>query len=190
MKFMKLSNNKFLFFLFCGLIVSLSSKAGDSTSTWHIGPVMRKYTGFYWLNGAGAEFHPQSLRKYNCLLGVTLVHSNLGTNLLAKAIPTFNFEIAAIKKFKLTHFLAARVALHGGYAHANYGHATFEKIANQAPLVGLDFGMDYKHKQWLAVATLGYQGISGTGVKGLATVFPVYLQIKVLYLISELNKGQ
>jgi len=165
-----------------------SLKASDSTQTWMVGPAMRKYVGFYWLNGVSAEWQPKSFRKYKCFLGATLVHSNLGTNLFSKAIPTFNFEISAIRKFTLAKNLSTRIAVNGGYAHANYGNPTFDKIANQAPLVGLDVGVDNQHQQWLMAATLGYQGISGTGVKGLATVYPVYLQIKAFYLISKLKK--
>ena len=188
MRFMKKLNR---FWYSALLLFALASQmqASDSTSTWHAGPAFRKYVGFYWVNGATAEWQNTGLRKHKLVIGFTALHSALGTDLVAKAIPTLNVELALIRKFKFTKAFGARVALHTGYANAAYGNATFNKIGRNAPLAGLEFGLEGQCKKWQGTATLGYQGISGAGTKGLATVFPIYLQMRVFYLISSLKKN-
>ena len=169
-----------------GLISQI--QASDSTATLYAGAAFRKYVGFYWVNGATAEWQNASWRKHKVSLGLTALHSVLGTDLFAKAIPTLNLEVAVIRRFKFTQGFGARVALHTGYANAAYGNATFDKIARHAPLAGIEFGLDGRYKNWQGAATLGYQGISGAGTKGLATVYPIYLQMRLFYLISALKK--
>ncbi len=167
------------------LLITMQLQASDSTGTIYAGPAFRKYVGFYWVNGATAEWQNSGLRKHKLAVGFTALHSTLGTDLVAKAIPTLNVELALIRKFKFTEAFGARVALHTGYANASYGNATFDKIARNAPLAGLEFGIEGHFKSWQGTATMGYQGINGAGTKGLATVYPVYLQMRLFYLISK-----
>jgi hypothetical protein len=172
--------------VYCIFLISIahlyaSANIRDSLQTFRAGIALRKFVGFYWVNGVTAEWSPSILQKRRLSAGVTLIHSALGSAAGTRAIPLFNGEICLYwDPFRKAMF-HPRAGMNVGYAKAWYGQE-FEALASHALLFSIELGVSATvKKKFSGALTLGYNAITGDGLSGGGFIFPVFFQGKFLY---------
>lgn len=170
----------FVFVIFC-----FSAFSQDSTFSFSAGARFKKYIGFYWQNGMSAEFSSSKILNKKISFGLNVASSKLGTALIKNAISTFEIEFSAIKYFRLTKKVKPFLRLNTGIASANFGDDTFDNITNKSALLSIETGIKgHIYKSIDIVAGGGLNAITGNGISNLGTVYPVYFQLSLLYVIK------
>lgn len=152
------------------LLLPVIGLASDSLGTLHAGIAVRKFTGFYWLNGVTAEWSPPALRSRQLSATATIVHSGLGSAAGSRAIPVLNAELSLYWDARKNKTLHPRLGLNAGYARANLG-SEFASIPRQAGIFSLEAGLAATgFGKFKGSLTLAYNIFTGNGMKGAGIV--------------------
>lgn len=155
----------------------------DTTNTVKIelGLRTKKYVGFYWVNGVSAEFSNNKIASGSLHLGINLASSSFGSAFRSNAIPTFETEIAIIKYFRYNKQLQPITRINIGFAKAFYGE-NFSNIPSSGMLCSIETGFQYRIIKKLTASLFGgYNLITGNGINGLGTIYPIYIGITTKY---------
>jgi hypothetical protein len=169
-----------------GISSSVSNNDPDSTATrsFYGGLRFEKAAGFYWYNGFTAEYTSQKIAKQRIGFGLNLLSSRLGSALSSNAIPFFEIDLSGSYHFRHNKDLQPSIRLNAGYAHANYGSDIFNRIPDHSFIISFEGGMSYDLRLPLRITLNGgYNLLTGNGISGLGTIYPVYLQCSLLYRI-------
>ncbi len=186
------------FILLSIILFALSNKSiagtekdsvSKSKQSFALGLRFQKAGGFYWSNGITAEYFNKKIWKNKMSIGFNFVSSKMGTALGSNAISFFEADLSATKYFRNSKNLKPLLRLNAGYARANFGSEVFKNIPNQSMLLSLETGASYEFKFPLKIALSGgVNFISGNGISGLGTIFPVYAQFSMLLKLSDFKK--
>jgi hypothetical protein len=171
-------------FILIFIAIVYISYSQDSTFSYSAGVRLKKYIGFYWQNGITAEFCSSKIFNKKISFGLNLVSSKLGTAIIKNAIPTLEFELSAIKYFRIEKKMKPFVRLNTGFAYANFGDNQFDIITKKSVLFSLETGT--KIKLYKSIETIiggGLNIITGNGFYNLGTVYPLYYQFGLVYCI-------
>lgn len=162
----------------------------DTTKTVQIelGLRTKKYVGFYWVNGLSAEFSTYKIAKGSLHLGVNLASSSLGSAFRSNAIPTLETELAIIKYFRYTKSFQPITRLNLGYSKAFYGKG-FSNITSNSILCSIEAGFKYTIIKTVSANIYGgYNILTGNGINGLGTIYPIYSGVSLNWLLSTKSK--
>ena len=155
----------------------------DTTNTvqLELGLRTKKYVGFYWVNGLSAEISTHKIASGSLHLGVNLASSTFGSAFRSNAIPTLETELAIIKYFRYTKSFQPITRLNLGYSKAFYGEG-FSNITSKGMLCSIETGFQYRIIKKLTASLFGgYNLITGNGINGLGTIYPIYFGITTKY---------
>jgi hypothetical protein len=162
----------------------------DTTKTVQIelGLRTKKYVGFYWVNGLSAEFSTYKIAKGSLHLGVNLASSSLGSAIRSNAIPTLETELSIIKYFRYTKSFQPITRLNLGYSKAFYGEG-FSNITSNSILCSIEAGFKYIIMSTVSANIYGgYNILTGNGINGLGTIYPIYSGVSLNWLLSTKSK--
>jgi len=168
------------------MLLPVWSMAGDSipSGSFAAGLCFQKSVGFYGMNGITAEYSSERVLKHKIGFGFSFTSSGLGSAIATNAIPVYEVRISAVNKFRVNKKLQPYAGLSIGYTHANFGSDIFKDIPNSSPLLSVIAGAGFDFKFPLRIILGGgFNLITGNGVSGLGTIFPVYGQCMLLYRI-------
>jgi len=165
------------------LLLSMLLKAGDSTSVKpQAGLCFKKMVGFYWMNGFTVDLSSSKILKEKINVGMNLASSSLGSALGSNAIPVHAVEVYIHKVFMEEKRFRPATGINLGYARANYGSNEFSNIPSSTILLSAEGGLLYEFVFPLRLnLSVGYNFISGNGLKGAGFIYPVFFQMKTLY---------
>jgi hypothetical protein len=168
------------------LITFLSANGQDTLSSrFELGIRTKKYVGFYLQSGFSGEFSFEKILHHKLQFGFNMVSSRLGSAMIGNAVPTVEAELSVIKHFRHDKDLQPLLRLNFGYAAADYGSDEFNDLPQSAAILSLETGLSYRfpfaEKNMRLTATGGYNIITGRGVSGLGTVYPLYGQLSLFY---------
>lgn len=167
------------------LLIQPFAFSQDTTKTIQIelGLRTKKYVGFYWVNGFSAEFSTYKIAKGSLHLGVNLATSSFGSAFRSNAIPTFETELSIIKYFRHTKSFQPITRLNLGYSKAFYGEG-FSNITSSGMLCSIETGFQYRIAKKLTTSLFGgYNLITGNGINGLGTIYPIYYGLGIKWYI-------
>ena len=148
-----------------------------------------KAAGFYWYNGITAEYASQKIWKQKIGFGFNFISSRFGSALSSNAIPFYEIDLSGIYYFRRSKDLKPSVRLNAGYAHANFGSDIFNSIPDHSFIISIEAGVSYDFHFPIRIALSGgYNLITGNGITGLSTIFPLYAQCSVFYSICPKGK--
>lgn len=159
------------------------------TSILDAGIRMQKTPNLYNENGIALAYSYKKLMPDKLYFGLSYVTSRLGTALNSNAIKQDNMLVSAAYFFKKNHRLRPFLRANSGYFLANYGEPQFDVLPNSSVLLSADGGLSYKGNLPLKVAaSLGYNFITGDGMEGPGTLYPVFYQVSLSWRIMGNNK--
>lgn len=175
----------FLLFLWgCGAMPSYSQN-----SVLEVGIRLQKSVNLYYENGVTLQYTNDRLVAGRLYLGVSYVSSRLGSAMGSNAIKQDNYILSSTYYFRPQRVLQPFARLNTGYFYADYEAAIFDDLPNSSVLLSPEVGISIKTNFPLKVgASFGYNLITGDGMKGPGTLYPLFLQTSITW--SLLTKTQ
>lgn len=167
-----------LVFVFCGMITPAKSQVDTAKTDYSLGLRTKKYVGFYYLNGISGDISFQKVMDHKLHFGFNLATSLLGSGLGSNAVTATELELSVSRHFRVHKHFQPLLRLNFGYANANYGDPMFDVLPQNDMLFSFETGFGYvlpvMKNKIKVLASGGYNFISGNGITGLGTVYPIY----------------
>lgn len=167
-----------ILFLFTGVVNAQFTKNYELNG----GVVIQKTLKLYWENGIGADYTSDFLLNKKIHLKAAYVTSVLGSAMGTNAIKQGSFTLGANWHFFHTRPLQIFAGLNTGYFAADYEEEVFDVLPHKSLMLQLEGGLTYKFNASITASlSAGYNLITGDGVNGPGTLFPLFYQLKVFY---------
>ena len=123
-------------------------------------------------------------------LGASYVTSRLGTALNSNAIKQDNFLATVSYYFRPTWLIQPVAKASVGYFNADYGSDLFNGLPQTSLLASPELGLCYCPNFPLKInASVGYNVITGDGLSGPGTLYPVFVQTSITWNILKKAKN-
>lgn len=147
-----------------------------------IGLRSQKALGLYLENGFVSQISFDRLADNRLFLGIGFISSRLGSALGSNAIKQDNYQVWLSYYFKNRRKLRPFVSLNSGYFSADYEAEIFDVLDRSSMLLSASSGLEWTSPIQLKVnMALGYNLISGNGLSGPGTLYPLFAQLNFFY---------
>ncbi|CAN5160484.1 hypothetical protein BH23BAC2_BH23BAC2_24510 [soil metagenome] len=171
------------FFLFLGTGCFSQERQLD------VGLRFQKTVNLYYENGVTFQYTDDRLLSQRLFLGLSYVTSRLGSAMGTNAIKQDNFILSSTYIFRPQRNLQPFLRLNTGYFIADYEEPIFDVLPNTSFLLSPEAGLGYKFKNPLkANASLGYNLITGDGIDGAGTLYPLFIQTSITWNVLAKKK--
>jgi hypothetical protein len=182
--------NHLYFFFFAWLsYVPLHGQDNSSGQVLDVGIRMQKSVGLYYENGITAQYTGEKLARQRLYFGLSYVTSRLGTAIGTNAIRQDNILASATFLFWPKSLIRPLVRGNVGYFMAHLGDNMFDDLPDRSLLASGEAGLcvcpDFPLKLYTSI---GYNLITGNGVKGPGTLYPVFIQTSITWNILQNSK--
>ncbi|MFT3751696.1 MAG: hypothetical protein QM800_02080 [Paludibacter sp.] len=183
---------KILLLFFTVMLLAPAMKAQLTASDeLAVGLRFQKTEQLYWENGVGLDYTSDFLVKKQIHLKMSYATSRLGSAMIGNAVKQDNFLVGADWRFRAQKPFQIFAGLNTGFFHADMENSTFNVLPHNSMLLSGEAGLYYKFKFPLAASlSVGYNLINGDGVSKPGTLFPVFYQLSVLYVIPVVRGKQ
>ena len=159
--------------------LQMATAQTDTASTdLSLGLHTKKYVGFYYLNGISGDISFKKVMDHKLHFGFNIATSLLGSGLGSNAVTATEVELSVARYYRVHKRLQPIFRLNVGFANAHYGDAMFDDLPQNDMLLSFEPGLCYtfsqKQNRMKLLLSGGYNFISGNGITGLGTVYPVY----------------
>jgi hypothetical protein len=162
----------------------------SSGAVLDVGVRLQKSVNLYAENGITAQYTHPKLASKRLYFGLSYVTSRLGTALGSNAIKQDNFLASASWHFRPNWLVRPVAKINVGYFAADYGSSLFDALPKTSLLASPEFGLCYCPNFPLKInASIGYNLITGDGLTGPGTLYPVFLQTSVTWNILKSAKN-
>jgi len=170
-----------------GLVTLLSSSSVFAqTDIINVGVRMQKASGLYWENGLDFEYSNKSILNDKLFFGFSYISSRLGTAINSNAIKQDNYILSARYYTRKDKQLRPFSKFNIGYFSADYGSEIFDVLDNTSVLASLEFGLSYTFIKKLKLSSsFGYNFISGDGMNGPGTLYPIFIQSTISWNLKS-----
>lgn len=146
----------------------------------------QKTIGLYTENGITAQFAHTKLANQRLYVGLTYVTSRLGTALHSNAIKQDNYLASVMYLFRPSWLIRPLVRLNAGYFRADYGSELFRDLPQSSLLASPEIGLCVCPRFPLKLnASVGYNLLTGDGVNGPGTLYPVFVQTSLTWNVLQ-----
>lgn len=172
-----------LLVLACGLFAApVRAQEQPTGSVLDVGVRSQKSIGLYTENGITAQFAHTKLVNQRLYVGVSYVTSRLGTALNTNAIKQDNYFASVTYLFRPNWLVRPLVRLNAGYFRADYGSELFRDLPHTSLLASPELGLCLCPRFPLKLsASVGYNLLSGNGLTGPGTLYPVFVQTSLTW---------
>ena len=154
-----------------------SSSVFAQTNILNVGLRIQKASGLYWENGLDFEYSNKNILNDKLFFGFSYISSRLGTAFNSNAIKQDNYILSARYYARKGKQLRPFSKFNLGYFTADYGSEIFDVLDNTSVITSLEFGLSYTFIKKLKLSSsFGYNFISGDGMNGPGTLYPVFIQ--------------
>ncbi len=151
-----------------------------------VGLKFQKTEQLYWESGVAADFTSDFLLNKKIHLKMSYVTSRLGSAMIGNAVKQDNFVVGADWRFRSQKDFQIFTGLNTGFFHADMETPMFTVLPHNSMLFSVEAGLFYKFKFPVSASlSAGYNLISGDGVSGPGTLFPVFYQLSIFYSIGK-----
>lgn len=179
---------KGIYLLIILMAVALKSALAQS-SVLDVGVRLQKTVNLYSENGIAVSYSAKGLWADKLYFGASYATSRLGTAFNSNAIKQDNYLVSAAWYFRRDHVVRPFIRANGGYFSADYGEKIFDVLPRSSPLLSSDLGISFQTGSPVKIATsLGYNFITGNGLSGPGTLYPVFYQVTVSWNIFDHSK--
>lgn len=147
-----------------------------------VGLRFQKSVNLYYENGVTARYSDERLLSRQLYFGFSYVTSRLGSAMGSNAIKQDNFIFSGTYYLRPEKAFQPFLGMNIGYFHADYEYAVFDDLPNTSVLLSPEAGLSYQTDWPLRIgASIGYNLITGNGIKGPGTVYPLYFQTSITW---------
>jgi hypothetical protein len=176
-----MKSNSIYFFFFAWLsIMPLYGQNNTSGQILEVGIRLQKSVGLYYENGFTAHYTGEKLARQRLYVGLSYISSRLGTAIGTNALRQDNIFASATFLFWPKSLIRPLVRGNLGYFTADLGDKMFDDLPNRSLLVSGEGGLclcpDFPLKLYTSI---GYNLITGNGIKGPGTLYPVFVQTSI-----------
>lgn len=170
----------------CLLTASLSGQNRPAGAILDVGIRLQKSISLYTENGITVQYSPAQLARQRLYFGTSYVTSRLGTALGSNAIKQDNVLVNASWFFRPKWLIQPVVKANIGYFKADYGSDLFNNLPRTSLLASPELGLCYCPNYPLKInASIGYNLITGNGLTGPGTLYPVFVQTSITWNILK-----
>lgn len=156
-----------------------------------VGVRFQKSINLYAENGITLQYAHPKLASSRLYIGLSYVSSRLGTALRSNAIKQDNYLLSASYYFRPNWLIQPVIKANAGYFSAHYGSPIFDELPRTSPLASPEFGLCYCPSFPLKInASIGYNLITGNGLTGPGTLYPVFVQTSITWTIHKPTKHE
>lgn len=170
------------------IFLFLSNPVVSQEKDLDIGFRFQKSINLYYENGITIQYSDDRLLSKRLFVGFSYISSRLGTAMSSNAIKQDNFLVSGTWMFRPQRSIQPFVRLNTGYFIANYEDPAFDALPNSSVLLSPETGIGYKFNFPLkAGISLGYNVITGDGMEGPGTLYPLFIQTSITWNILAKN---
>jgi hypothetical protein len=183
---MKKSKNISIFLFVCVCYTPLFGQEPSPSHVLDVGIRLQKTIGLYTENGFTVQYTHQKLVSQRLYFGFSYVSSRLGTAINSNAIQQDNFLLSGTYYFRPKRVIRSVVKVNLGYFTSDLGDPVFDELPNTSLLASPELGICYCPAFPLKIqASIGYNLITGNGIKGPGTLYPVFVQTSITWNILK-----
>lgn len=165
--------------MMCGTALS-------QNSILDVGLRIQKSVSFYNENGVSVQYSDRRLKPDRLYLGFTYVTSRLGSAFGSNAVKQDNFLASASWYARSGKRIRPFGTLNTGFFRASYEEAIFDVLPNKSLIVAPELGVGVRLDIPLRIgASVGYNIITGDGLDGPGTLYPLFIQTTVSWSLLE-----
>ncbi len=182
---MRHRNIKYLLLLFFAVVFCHSPKAQDTEHELNGGLKVQKAVHLYWENGFTVDYTNNHLWQKRVRLGFSYCTSRVGTAFHSNAIKQDNYLVSAALNFRNQQLFQPIVKLNTGFFYSDMEEEIFNVLPHKSALLSFEAGVAIKPKYPVKLmASFGYNFITGDGISGPGTLYPLYYQLSLLYVLN------
>ncbi len=179
---------KHTYLLILFILFSIDS-ANAQSSVLDVGIRLQQTVNLYNENGIAVSYSCKRLKPDRLYFGFSYVTSRLGTAFHSNAIKQDNYLVSAAWYFRRKHIIRPFGRLNTGYFSASYGDKIFDVLPRKSLLISADIGICFQTNAPLKISTsLGYNVITGNGLSGPGTLYPVFYQLTLSWNLYNHTK--
>lgn len=142
----------------------------------------QKTFGLYFENGIVSQISFDSIANNRLHFGIGFISSRLGSAINSNAIKQDNYQVWLSYYFRNDRKIRPFVSLNSGYFVADYEAEVFDVLDSSSMLLSASSGLEWITPIELKLnVALGYNLISGNGLEGPGTLYPLFAQLNFFY---------
>lgn len=162
-----------------GLLLMTTTMAQGVTA---VGFRVQKTPNLYYENGIALDYSNPDWWKNRIHLGAFYTTSRLGSAIGSNALKQDNLVVSGILQFRNDKIIMPVVGLNLGYFKVDTEHEIFDVLPNSSLLLSAEVGAGFNVVDALTIkTTVGYNLITGDGIDGPGSLYPVFLNFTTLY---------
>jgi len=151
----------------------------------NVGVRLQKSLHLYWENGFTLHYAHTGVLRGDLHAGLTYATSRWGSAWHSNAIRQDQYLLSGTYYFRHEKRWQPFIRANTGYFWADMEEAIFEVLPHQSLLLSAEGGIRFRFRTPLRVApSLGYNFITGDGISGPGTLYPVFYQITMTYAFA------
>lgn len=164
------------------LVIFSTTICTAQNSVLDVGVRFQKSVDLYYENGVIIQYSNEKLIDHRLYLGLSYVSSRLGSAINSNALKQDNFILSGSYFFRPERRIQPLIRVNTGYFIADYEEEIFDDLPNSSILFSPEMGLCFKTRSPLKLAaSLGYNLITGDGVDGPGSLFPLFIQTSITW---------
>lgn len=167
--------------LICCLCLSLNSFTQEG-NVISLGLRMQKTHNLYFENGLTLDYCTPKILNNKLHLSFSYITSRLGTAFNSNAVKQDNYLLSTGYNFMNSKLINPIIQLNIGFFYSDMEYEIFQSLPHKSPLLSFETGIYVNPKYpYKAKATVGYNFITGDGVSGPGTLYPLFFELSIFY---------
>jgi hypothetical protein len=145
---------------------------------------VQKTHNLYFENGLSIDYTSHHLWDGRIHLGMNYITSRIGTAYHSNAIKQDNYLGTIQYNFRRNKMIVPVVRMNIGFFHADLESPLFSDLPHNSLLLSMEGGIILNLKTPIQPSlSIGYNFITGDGLSGPGTLFPLFYQLSITYKI-------
>ena len=173
------------------LLILFAINSAAQNQTLDVGLRFQKSVNLYFENGITVQYGNEDIFSKNLYVGASYVTSRLGSAWGTNAIKQDNFLISSTYYFRRERTIRPFFRANVGYFFADYEEEIFDDLPNSSALISPEAGISFWTNLPLKIgASFGYNLLTGNGIKGPGTLYPLFIQTSITWNILNSREDE
>ena len=169
----------------CIVVLIIFSSVVMGGNTYKLGLKMQKVPNLYYENGLVMDYSSDNMMNSKLHLSAGFVSSRLGSAMGSNALKQEEYLLSAGLLFRQGKMLNPLLKLNTGLFMLDTEFEIFSDLPDRSMLLSLEFGLGIDLNGPFDVSTsVGYNLISGNGLEGPGTLYPIFLNLTANYTLT------
>ncbi len=172
---------KKMLFIFCILCNSLNAQTDKNENRFQVGLRMKKYAGFYYVNGIQAQMKSPFSKNGSVYYGLNVGTTLLGSAFNSNALTTWETELVATKLYRINKVIRPLIRLNAGVVAVRFGEDAdlFQDLPQWGIMSSVETGIDINLNKLTPHFTAQLVGGLHFYNNGPGVVYPAYYAVTI-----------